>query len=162
MRITSSGQQAVNLVFDFLFEDSNRKHCILQAPSFFGAIRSAKEWKTKGIQCSQFESVPKVEKIVKSNPKGTKYKAPYDFSCRSAEMAPIQPHPFSLINCNYYTGSCVVYLTSNFAQPSGYSLSINDKQSLAQLAKDYDCIIVEDNPYDLIHFGNFKYVIKHI
>jgi 2-aminoadipate transaminase len=122
VRVTSSGQQAINLVFDFLLEDPNRKHAILQAPSFFGAIRSAKEWKSKGIHCYQFENVSQIEEIVKNNPKG----------------------------------SCVVYLTSNFAQPSGYSLSITDKQSLAQLAKDYDCVIIEDNPYDLIHFGNFK------
>lgn len=71
MRVTSSGQQAINLVFDFLLEDSNRKHAILQAPSFFGAIRSAKEWKSKGIHCHQFEHVTQVEEIVKSNPKGT-------------------------------------------------------------------------------------------
>jgi hypothetical protein len=41
-------------VFDFLLEDPNRKHAILQAPSFFGAIRSAKEWKSKLIASGFF------------------------------------------------------------------------------------------------------------
>jgi 2-aminoadipate transaminase len=45
-----------------------------------------------------------------------------------------------------------LYLTSNFQNPTGVSLSAGEKQRIAALAPQFGAVIVEDNPYDLLYY----------
>ena len=45
-----------------------------------------------------------------------------------------------------------VYTISNFQNPAGVSMSLLRRKKLLEIAKNYNLIIVEDNPYDKIRF----------
>jgi 2-aminoadipate transaminase len=55
-----------------------------------------------------------------------------------------------------------VYLTSNFHSSTGCSLSTGEKQEIAELAQRSSVIIVEDNPYDQLYYGEKPTTIREI
>jgi 2-aminoadipate transaminase len=56
----------------------------------------------------------------------------------------------------------VVYLTSNFHNPTGGSLSPGEKQRIAELARQCAAVVVEDNPYDQLYYGEKPTTIREI
>jgi 2-aminoadipate transaminase len=50
----------------------------------------------------------------------------------------------------------LIYLNSNFHNPTGKSLTENEKIELAEFIKANDIILIEDNPHDHIYFGSDK------
>src|SRR5690606_19959571 len=46
----------------------------------------------------------------------------------------------------------LLYLVSNFQNPSGYTISKSKRKALAILARKHKLIIVEDDPYGLLRF----------
>ena len=46
-----------------------------------------------------------------------------------------------------------IYTVPNFQNPTGVTLSLERRQGLLELAREYDFLIVEDNPYGEISFG---------
>ncbi len=46
-----------------------------------------------------------------------------------------------------------IYTIPNFQNPAGITLSSERRFGLLELANDYDCLIVEDNPYGMLRFG---------
>lgn len=46
----------------------------------------------------------------------------------------------------------LLYLVSNFQNPSGFTLSLEKRERLACLAEEYDFIIVEDDPYGMLRY----------
>ncbi|MBI4147129.1 PLP-dependent aminotransferase family protein [Candidatus Woesearchaeota archaeon] len=51
------------------------------------------------------------------------------------------------------TESGIVYLTSNFHNPTGKTLTKEEKSRLAQSVKVSNSVIVEDNPHDFLYFN---------
>ena len=45
-----------------------------------------------------------------------------------------------------------IYTIPNFQNPAGITLSTERRAQLIEAARDYDCLIVEDNPYGLLRF----------
>ena len=45
-----------------------------------------------------------------------------------------------------------IYVVSNFSNPSGFTLSFDRRKKLLELAKKYDTIIIEDNPYGMLRY----------
>ncbi|MHA1690099.1 MAG: aminotransferase-like domain-containing protein [Candidatus Heimdallarchaeaceae archaeon] len=112
--ITSSAQQALGIVFDYL-ADEGRSDIFVQEPAYFGILRIFR--RHQNAQVTPFEDLKTIENRL-----------------RSSE-------------------SSVVYLTSNFHNPTGETLSPETKDCLARSAEDVDLVIVEDNPYDFLYFG---------
>ncbi len=46
-----------------------------------------------------------------------------------------------------------LYTIPNFQNPSGVSLALNRRQEIAALADEFDFLIIEDDPYFELHFG---------
>lgn len=46
----------------------------------------------------------------------------------------------------------LLYLVSNFQNPTGYTLSLEKRERLACLAEEYSFIIVEDDPYGMLRY----------
>ena len=46
----------------------------------------------------------------------------------------------------------LLYLVSNFQNPSGNTLSLEKREKLAHLAEEYDFTIVEDDPYGMLRY----------
>ncbi len=53
-----------------------------------------------------------------------------------------------------------IYTVSNFQNPTGVSLSVSRRRGLLDLAREYDFLILEDNPYGKISFG--QETVPHI
>ena len=47
----------------------------------------------------------------------------------------------------------IIYTIPNFQNPTGVTLSLERRQGLLEFAREYDFLIVEDNPYGEISFG---------
>jgi DNA-binding transcriptional MocR family regulator len=45
-----------------------------------------------------------------------------------------------------------IYTIPNFQNPAGITLSAERRRALLEAARDYDCLVVEDNPYGLLRF----------
>ena len=111
--VTSSAQQALNIVFDKLV-NSGRKELFLQEPAYFGALRIVKKYSDFNI--INFDNFDAIKERLNNSKSG------------------------------------VIYLTSNFHNPTGKSISLENKLELASIAVKNDILIIEDNPYDLIYF----------
>lgn len=111
--VTSSAQQALNLIFETLL-DGNRKVVLVQEPAFFGVFR-----------------------ILKQNPQ--------------IRVVPFRTAGDLLQNLKNERNA-VVYLTSNFATPSGDSLSEDQKSQIASVLTQTGSVAIEDNPYDLLDY----------
>jgi 2-aminoadipate transaminase len=57
---------------------------------------------------------------------------------------------------NSLTADSVIYLTSNFRNPTGESLPWEEKVELAEHCQRTGATIIEDNPHDLLYFENGK------
>jgi 2-aminoadipate transaminase len=55
----------------------------------------------------------------------------------------------------------IVYLTSNFHNPTGYSLALDDKQQLADWARGGG-IVIEDNPHDQLYYEQKPTTIREL
>lgn len=47
----------------------------------------------------------------------------------------------------------LIYTIPNFQNPAGITMSLAKRQRLLELAKEYDCLILEDNPYGDLRFA---------
>lgn len=111
--ITSSAQQALGIVFDYLLQEEKNK-IFVQKPAYFGTLRLLKKQNAKIIPFENLETI--------------------EDKLNYAELS-------------------VIYLTSNFHNPTGETLSEEEKKKLAISAKENNSIIIEDNPYDFLYFG---------
>lgn len=62
----------------------------------------------------------------------------------------------SLVKTDARLENGIIYLTSNYHNPTGVSISIETKQKMAEMARKFNMIIIEDNPYDFIYFEKEK------
>lgn len=48
----------------------------------------------------------------------------------------------------------LIYLISNFQNPSGISISAQRRKAIASLLEEFDALLIEDDPYGEIYFGD--------
>ena len=57
----------------------------------------------------------------------------------------------------------LIYTIPNFQNPTGITMSLEKRRKMLELAKKYDCLIMEDNPYgDLRFAGEYVPTIKSL
>ncbi|MDD6214266.1 MAG: PLP-dependent aminotransferase family protein [Firmicutes bacterium] len=57
----------------------------------------------------------------------------------------------------------LIYTIPNFQNPTGITMSLEKRKKMLELAKKYDCLIIEDNPYgDLRFSGEYVPTIKSL
>lgn len=112
--ITSSVQQALGIVFDYLTQE-RRIEIFVQEPAYFGILRIFR--KHQVAKFTQFEDFETIEDKLRNSEYG------------------------------------FVYLTSNFHNPTGKTLSSEKKDELAKNATENGLIIVEDNPHDFLYYN---------
>lgn len=64
--------------------------------------------------------------------------------------------PFSDIVEKHIHDNSVVYITSNYHNPTGASLLEMVKDSLVQVARSTESIIIEDNPHDFLYYEDSR------
>ena len=112
--ITSSVQQALGIVFDYLAQEI-KKEVFVQEPAYFGILRIFR--KHQDAKITPFDVFGTIEDRLRTSESG------------------------------------VVYLTSNFHNPTGKTLSLERKKKLAKNAEESGLIIVEDNPHDFLYYN---------
>ncbi len=122
MIITTGGQQALDLLAKIFINPGD--YLIVESPSYTGALSSFKSYEPK------FISIPVDSKgIIVS-----------DLKLKLNELA------------NKNKQVKFIYLVSNFSNPSGYTLSFNRRKEILNLAKKYNTLIIEDNPYGMLRY----------
>lgn len=51
----------------------------------------------------------------------------------------------------------LIYVTPTFNNPTGYSWSNNYRKKFLEIINKYDVLVLEDDPYSLINYTNYKY-----
>lgn len=133
MIITTGGQQALDLVAKIFINPGDT--IIVESPSYTGALNSFKSYEPKII------SIPVDENGIKTS----------ELELKLTELA----------NKNIQVK--FIYLVPNFSNPSGVTLSTSRRKKILNLAKEYNTLIIEDNPYGMLRFeGNPVPTIKEL
>jgi GntR family transcriptional regulator of abcA and norABC len=80
------------------------------------------------------------------------------FSRQGAQIIPIEIHPYGydLEQVETYMQKCkprLFYLNPTSHNPTGYTVPSEQRKRLVELAENYQCLLVEDDPYRDIYFG---------
>lgn len=51
----------------------------------------------------------------------------------------------------------IIYVTPTFNNPTGYSWNNNYRKKFLEIINKYDILVLEDDPYSLINYTNYKY-----
>jgi len=122
--ITSGGQQALDLLAKVFINTGD--NIIVEAPSYTGALNAFKAYEANIIGIPVDKDGILIEKVEK------KLRSLQD----NKEMVKF------------------IYLVPNFSNPSGCTLSLERRKKLLELAKEYNTLIIEDNPYGMLRFEN--------
>ncbi|MGM0367838.1 MAG: PLP-dependent aminotransferase family protein [Actinomycetota bacterium] len=120
--VTTGGQQALDLIAKIFINKGDS--IIVESPSYTGALNSFKSYEPKII------GIPVDSKGIK---------------------IPILEKKLEELK---KSGKQVkfIYLVPNFSNPSGVTLSLPRRKKVLQLAKDYNTLIIEDNPYGMLRY----------
>jgi len=119
---TTGGQQALDLLAKVFINAGD--HIITEAPSYTGALNAFKAYEAHII------GVPVAEDGI--------------------DTSEVE----NTLDRLYSNGEKVkfIYVVSNFSNPSGFTLSFDKRKALLVLAKKYNTIIIEDNPYGMLRY----------
>jgi len=120
--VTTGGQQALDLLAKIFINTGD--HIIVEAPSYAGAINSFKSYQPNIIGVPVDEHGIKVDLVEEKLKVLSKQKIQVKF----------------------------IYLVPNFSNPSGVTLSLERRKKILKLAKQYNTVIIEDNPYGLLRY----------
>ncbi len=120
--VTTGGQQALDLLAKIFINPGD--HIIVESPGYTGALNSFKSYEPKIV------SIP-----VDSN---------------GIITSELEQKLKELENKNIQVK--FIYVVPNFSNPSGYTLSLSRRKKMLSLAKKYNTLIIEDNPYGMLRF----------
>ncbi|MCD4669843.1 MAG: PLP-dependent aminotransferase family protein [Actinomycetia bacterium] len=120
--ITAGGQQALDLLAKVFIDTGD--NIIVEAPGYTGALNAFKAYEANIIGIPVDENGILVEEVEK------KLKSLSDNK----------------------EGVKFIYLVPNFSNPSGFTLDLERRKKLLELAKKYNTLIIEDNPYGMLRF----------
>ncbi len=122
MIITTGGQQALDLIAKVFINPGDT--VIVEAPSYTGALNSFNAYEANIVGISGDAHGMDVTVLEKKLQELQKNKANVKF----------------------------VYLVPNFSNPSGATLSLERRKKILDLAKLYNILIIEDNPYGMLRY----------
>ncbi|MEA2015960.1 MAG: PLP-dependent aminotransferase family protein [Actinomycetota bacterium] len=120
--ITTGGQQALDLLSKVFINPGDV--VITEAPSYTGALNSFKSYEAK-IEGIEIDSNGMKTSILE--------KKLDELSKKGIQTK-------------------FIYLVPNFSNPSGVTLSLKRRKEILELAKKYNTVILEDNPYGMLRF----------
>jgi len=88
------------------------------------------------------------------------YSAAIDsFRAQGAQIITVDIHPdgYDLIQVELYMKQYkprLFYLNPTFHNPTGYTISVGQRKKLVELAEQYRCLLIEDDPYHDIYFDH--------
>nr|CAG4718997.1 unnamed protein product [Naegleria fowleri] len=175
VHITSSAQQALNIVFSALFnnrmagyhtsdqdnhEYSSETILFLQQPCFFGTVRLVKKFclsatrvsnnREESVNSVKVESFETVEELVRKLTRiPVSNTTTGECTSRTCNMTR---------KTTQHRPRIVIYICSNYQAYNGTRVSDSEKQLLSLLIKsrreDFEFIIIEDNPYDFLYLSD--------
>lgn len=120
--ITAGGQQALDLLAKVFINTGD--NIIVEAPSYTGALNAFKAYEANIIGIPVDENGILAAEVEKKLEQLSDNKEVVKF----------------------------IYLVPNFSNPSGFTLSKERREKLLELAKKYNILIIEDNPYGMLRF----------
>ena len=122
MITTTGGQQALDLLAKVFIDSGDT--IITEAPSYTGALNAFKAYEANII------GIPVGEKGIDTG------KVEKTLEKLSADKKQVK----------------FIYVVSNFSNPSGFTISLDRRKKLLELAKKHNTLIIEDNPYGMLRF----------
>jgi 2-aminoadipate transaminase len=120
--ITNGAQQALEMIAKIFLNPGD--HIVVEAPSYVGALNSFLSYQP------QIHTVPMDDEGLEPD--------------RLRELLRKLTARGEQIK--------FIYTIPNFQNPAGITLSSQRRLALIEAARDYDCLIVEDNPYGMLRF----------
>jgi len=120
--VTTGAQQALDLVAKVFLDEGDAVLC--EAPTYAGALNAFASYRPRVLQ------------------------VPID----SAGMIPSAAREMLSRARKQGTQVKLIYTVPNFQNPAGVTLSEERRRELLEIAREFDLVIVEDNPYGMIRF----------
>jgi 2-aminoadipate transaminase len=120
--VTTGAQQALDLVAKVFLDEGDAVLC--EAPTYAGALNAFASYRPQVLQ------------------------VPID----SAGMIPSAARETLSRTRKQGTQVKLIYTVPNFQNPAGVTLSEERRRELLEIAREFDLVIVEDNPYGMIRF----------
>ncbi len=131
--ITAGGQQALDLLAKTFINPGDT--IITEAPSYTGALNAFKAYEANIIGIPIDKNGILVSEVEK----------------KLKELS------------DKKIGVKFIYVVPNFSNPSGVTISLERREKLLELAKKYNTIIIEDNPYGMLRYeGEAIQTIKEL
>lgn len=121
--ITNGSQQALDLICKVMLDPGD--FVLVEQPGYIGGLNAIGNYQGRKIGIPMDEDGLRIDVLAN----------------RLKDMASKGQHPK------------FIYTVTNFQNPTGVTLSTARRRGLLQLAQEYDFLILEDNPYGLISFG---------
>ncbi len=120
--VTTGGQQALDLLAKIFINTGD--YVMVEAPSYAGAVNSFKSYQPNIV------GVEVDEKGIKVNIAEERLK---ELARKGIQVK-------------------FIYVVPNFSNPSGVTLSLERRKKILKLAKKYNTVIIEDNPYGMLRY----------
>jgi len=122
MVTTTGGQQALDLLAKIFINSGDT--VITEAPSYTGALNAFKAYEANIIGIPVGDKGIDTKKVEKTLE---------DLAAKKTQVK-------------------FIYVVSNFSNPSGFTISLERRKKLLELAKKYNTMIIEDNPYGMLRY----------
>ncbi len=120
--VTTGGQQALDLIAKIFININD--YIIVESPSYAGALNSFKSYEPNIIDIPIDKNGIRLKELEKK--------------LEELKNKDIQVK--------------FIYLVPNFSNPSGVTLSLPRRKKILEMAKKYNTLIIEDNPYGMLRY----------
>ncbi len=151
VQITTSSQQGIDVCARVFLNPGDV--VLANNPVYLGALQSFKAYRAEVVELSDFIAGEGVASQTHGHPRPCKREGPTaasedalrDGRGRSEAEAVCETTPSPAIK--------FIYVIPDFNNPTGKTLSLAEREQLVALARELDCLIVEDSPYRELRYS---------
>ena len=162
IQITTSSQQGIDVCSRIMLNPGDV--VLTTAPTYLGALQSFRSYRAEVVTLEEYLSGQADVSAGREAPAESKesaffaesQKKPISFD-PTAEAVPPLPcrgrHARGNLSPGSTAGPKFCYVIPDFQNPSGETMSLEERQELVRLARERDFIIVEDSPYRELRYS---------
>ena len=151
VQITTSSQQGIDVCARVFLDPGDV--VLASNPIYLGALQSFRAYRAEVVDLSDFLAGEGVASQTHGHPRPCKREGPTavptgtlrDGRGRSEAEAVCETTPSPAIK--------FIYVIPDFNNPTGKTLSLAEREQLVALARELDCLIVEDSPYRELRYS---------
>ncbi len=151
VQITTSSQQGIDVCARVFLDPGDV--VLASNPIYLGALQSFKAYRAEVVDLNDFMAGEGVVSQTHGHPWPCKREGPTAASSDALRVGRGRSEAKAV--CETVPSSAVkfIYVIPDFNNPTGKTLSLAEREELVALARELDCLIVEDSPYRELRYS---------